>query len=79
MATELARRVRERRQQAGFSYGELAMLSGIGKGYLHNIEHGSPNVGIYTLGALARALDIPLDRLVSALEWVTGEAQDGND
>ncbi|WP_228374229.1 helix-turn-helix domain-containing protein [Demequina phytophila] len=58
-------RVRAARSARGLSLGALARASGVGKGSLSEIEHGSRNPNLSTLYALAGALDIPLAALLA--------------
>ena len=51
------------REYRGLTQQELAAQAGISKPYLSQIETGKRQGTVETLGAVARALDIPLDVL----------------
>ena len=51
------------RERRGLTQQELAMLAGISKPYLSQIETGKRQGTLETLSALARSLEVPLDVL----------------
>lgn len=61
----VAANVRALRSARGFSLGELASVSGIGKATLSRIEAGQGNPTVETLFALADALGVPLGALTA--------------
>ncbi|WP_062464980.1 helix-turn-helix domain-containing protein [Demequina soli] len=65
LARAIGERVRAARAERGLTLGALARSSGIGKGSLSEIEHGSRNPNLSTLYALAGALAIPLAALLA--------------
>ncbi len=65
----VARNVRRFREERGMSLGELARRSGLSKQTLSKVEQGIGNPTVETLGALAKALDLTLRRLLT--EWGT--------
>lgn len=54
----LARHVRHRRLQRGWSQEDLAEAAGLHRTYIGSIERAERNVGIGTLERLAQALDV---------------------
>jgi transcriptional regulator with XRE-family HTH domain len=60
----IGQRLRARRVELGRTLAEVAEQSGLSLPYVSNLERGRGNPTLEALGALARALDIPLDRLV---------------
>ena len=63
LLSELARRVRERRQAVGLSVSELARRSGLSRRYVTEAEAGRANPTILKLAQLAAALRVPLAEL----------------
>ncbi|MCH9648441.1 MAG: XRE family transcriptional regulator [Deltaproteobacteria bacterium] len=59
----IAGNIKELRQAAGLSLGELAQEAGIGKSTLHALESGTANPSIETLWSVANALDVGFGRL----------------
>ena len=53
-------RVQELRKQQGLSKTEFALMVGISRPYLSQIENGSANVTIKMLERVASALDVPM-------------------
>jgi transcriptional regulator with XRE-family HTH domain len=63
----LAARLRQERAERGWSREHLARLAGVSPRTLERIEvGGTANPGLFTVAALADALDVPLDGLVRA-------------
>jgi quercetin dioxygenase-like cupin family protein/DNA-binding XRE family transcriptional regulator len=61
----VARNIRQLRQQAGWSLGELARRSQVGKSTLSGIEAGSGNPGLETLVAISVAFGVPFGTLIA--------------
>ena len=60
----LGRHLRELRQAAGLTQGQLAERSGIGRVTLVRIERGEQSPRFNTLSAIARALGLPVDDIL---------------
>jgi len=86
----IGERVRERRDQLGWTQSELAQRAGVHPSWISRIESGiAPNVSAETVLKLARALAVSVDHLmgrfdtevgatdVDVLEGVTTSADDG--
>lgn len=67
----LGETVREHRKAAGLTQQELAVLAGVGKTVVFDIEKGKPTVRLATLLRVLGALNLRLD-LHSPLKDVTG-------
>jgi len=64
----IAQRVREYRNQLGFTVEQLAERSGISKGMLSKIENAQASPSLGTLVKLATAISVPLTSLFRGLE-----------
>ena len=62
----LGPRIRERRREIGVTQAALAQQIGISASYLNLIEHNKRDIGGSLLRKLARALELPLDKLDGA-------------
>jgi transcriptional regulator with XRE-family HTH domain len=63
----IAAAIKSARQDRGWSQRQLAAASGVVHSTLARIEHGkTSNPGTDTLGKLAAALQVPIDRLAGA-------------
>ena len=60
----LGRRVQELRTGKGWTQQQLAEGAGLDRTYISGLEHGKQNPTLGALLRLARALEVPLDRLV---------------
>lgn len=60
----VAERIREQRQAKGLSRHELAEAAALSDRYVAQLESGQANVSILVLRKLARALDVPMERLL---------------
>jgi predicted transcriptional regulator len=60
----IGQRLRARRVELGRTLAEVADQSGLSLPYVSNLERGRGNPTLEALGALARALEIPLASLV---------------
>ena len=61
----LGRRIRERRKSSGFSQGELAKRSSVGRATVARIESGEQSPRFNTLSAIAHALGLTVDDLLT--------------
>ena len=66
----MARSVRLLREQRGLSLAELARQAGLAKQTLSKLEQGTGNPTVDTLFSIARALGVPVTRLVAEREQV---------
>jgi len=64
LLTALARRVRGRRGEFGWSRSELARRSGLSERFLARVESGDGNISVMKLAGLAQALETRADRLI---------------
>lgn len=60
----IGQRLRARRVELGRTLAEVAEQSGLSLPYVSNLERGRGNPTLEALGAIARALDVPLSRLL---------------
>jgi len=60
----IGQRLRARRVELGLTLAEVAEKAGLSLPYVSNLERGRGNPTLEALGALARALDIPLASLL---------------
>lgn len=65
LAGRLAQNIKQLRQARGFTQQQLANLSGLPRATCSNLESGTANPTLAVLHALAKALQIPLEELVS--------------
>jgi transcriptional regulator with XRE-family HTH domain len=65
---QIAAALRAERSRTGLSLSELAKRAGVAKSTLSQLEAGSGNPSVETLWALATALDVPFNSLVTARE-----------
>lgn len=61
---ELGRRLRARREAQGLALSDLAVRSGVSRRHLTEAEAGRANLSVLRLLDLARALEIPVERLL---------------
>ncbi len=59
-ASQLSRRIQERRMQMGLSLRELAARAGVTASFLSQVERGQSNPSLKTLQAIARTLNVPI-------------------
>ncbi|MPZ00408.1 MAG: helix-turn-helix domain-containing protein [Actinophytocola sp.] len=60
LSSVIAQRVREFRQQLGWTVGRLATASGLSKGMLSKIENMQTSPSLATLASLSQALSVPV-------------------
>lgn len=65
-------RVRERRKELGLSQEAVALLSGLQRAYIGQIEQGRRNVSLDNMADVARALEIDLGDLSAGLQDMRG-------
>jgi transcriptional regulator with XRE-family HTH domain len=63
---QVARAIRERREQLGLTLRALAARSGVSSSMISDIERGAKSPTLSTLAALAGALQVPLAMLVDS-------------
>lgn len=61
-------RIREAREAAGMSFGELAAAAGISRGYVYRLETGKQNASIRSLSRIAVALSTTLSALLEGVD-----------
>jgi len=59
----IGQRLRQLREQKGFSQGDIEKASGLLRCYISRVEHGHTVPSLETLERFAAALDVPLYRL----------------
>ena len=60
----LGYRIRECRQEYGWSQEQLALQAELHRAYVGQIERAEKNVGLKNLAKIAEALDVPIEYLV---------------
>jgi transcriptional regulator with XRE-family HTH domain len=61
---KLGRNLKKIRDAKHISQGDIARALGVSRGYISNIEHGKTNPTLATLTKLAKAVHLPLSRLL---------------
>lgn len=56
-------RIREIREEHGWSQDVLAELSGLNRSYIGSLERAEHNVGIRNIASVANAFEVPIERL----------------
>jgi len=56
------------RAASGLSQEKLALACGIHRTYIGSVERGERNVSIQNMARIAAALNVPLSRIVAAME-----------
>ena len=69
---EFGDRVRERRQELGWSQEQLALKASINRTYIASLESGRRNPSLDLIARLAAAMKIDAAELVSGLERLKG-------
>ena len=62
---KFGQKVRAERQKQGLSQEELAEKAGVHRTYIGMIERGEKNITLLNIEKIAKALNIPLDKLMS--------------
>ena len=65
---QLGMRIRYLRTKKKLSQEDLALMSGVNKNYLSNLERGSRNPTLKLLEKICRGLDINLETLLKGIE-----------
>jgi len=60
--------VRKLRKARGLSQEELAELAELHRNYIGSIERGERNVALLNIVRLAKALEVPLSKLLEGIE-----------
>lgn len=71
----LGQRIRELRNERGWSQEEFADVCGVHRTYMGHLERGEKNLSFHSMTRVAQALDVPLSVLFSGLE--SGEIETG--
>jgi len=75
LISRVARRVREVRKQKGLPRRVLSELSDVSPRYLAQLEAGEGNISIALLERVARALEVPMEALITPRVALGSEAQ----
>jgi transcriptional regulator with XRE-family HTH domain len=67
ICSAVGKRLRELRKAKGWRQIDLAQHSGVHEVHISDLERGSREVGLKTLAALAKALDVKLEVLFKGL------------
>ena len=68
LEAEIGAEVRKLRKSLDLTVAELGVAAGISSGMLSKIENGAISPSLATLGALAKALNVPISRLFAETE-----------
>jgi transcriptional regulator with XRE-family HTH domain len=60
--------VRKFRLKRAFSQERLAELAGIHRTYIGDVERGTRNISLVNMTRIAKALQVPLSRLIQEME-----------
>lgn len=66
----LGRAISERRRLLKISQEELSTRTGLSRPYLSSVERGKRNFTLGTLKTIARALDVPMHRLIKCIDFI---------
>lgn len=66
---EFGLRVRSLRESEHLSQERLAERTGMSRNYLGSIERGEVNPSLLKIASLARALNVPLERLLADVKY----------
>jgi transcriptional regulator with XRE-family HTH domain len=72
---QLGQRIRELRNQKGWSQEEFADVCGVHRTYMGHLERGEKNLSFRSMMRVAEALGVPLSVLFSGLEKGDGDAR----
>ena len=62
------RAVRKLRTQRRISQEKLAEIAGIHRTYIGDVERGTRNISLVNMTRIAKALQVPLSRLIQEME-----------
>ena len=62
---KFGQRVREERQKQGLSQEQLAERAGVHRTYIGMVERAEKNITLLNIEKIAKALDVPISRLMS--------------
>lgn len=65
LVIQFGNRLKQLRLEKGFSQEKLAKEAGITFTYISKIEHGKVNTSLCHMGALAKALKIPIQEILN--------------
>jgi transcriptional regulator with XRE-family HTH domain len=68
MSTAFGSAVRRLRNKKSISINKLAVLAGMQTTYLGDIERGNRNPALANMLKIAKALDVPLSKLIQEME-----------
>lgn len=68
--TKLGNRIRALRTKCGISQEELAFRTGLHRTYIGSAERGERNVSVINIVAIAKALNVPISKLFSEIEYI---------
>jgi transcriptional regulator with XRE-family HTH domain len=74
----VGKRVREQRKRQGMTQERVAELAELDRKHISMIETGQAEPRVGTLVQIAGALDLPVERLVAGLVFVTSEHSAGH-
>jgi len=68
---EVGFNIRRIREVRGISQEELAVLAGLHRAYIGQIERGEKNIGLINLEKIAKSLNVSIKVLldISAIDW----------
>lgn len=58
-------KLRQIRKRRGVSQEKLAELAGLHQTYISSVERGERNISLLNISKLAKALDVPMSKLLS--------------
>ena len=67
ICTKFGSRVRELREEKGFSQEVLAQKAGLHRTYVGSIERGERNISLVNIEKIAKALDISTESIMKGL------------
>ena len=59
-------KIRRLRREMGWSQEQLAFEAGLHRAYIGQIERGEKDIGLKNLEKIAKALDVPTNRLLES-------------
>ncbi|SDM94725.1 Transcriptional regulator, contains XRE-family HTH domain [Fictibacillus solisalsi] len=69
MENFIGKQIKRMRQKKGWSITKLAERSGVSKGYVSSIENHKTNPSAQMIMKVARALEVPVEKLVNNNEY----------